>query len=130
MTSPAYAHHFSERNLPFGIASSKTHETPQAVTRIGNKVLFLRDLAADGLFSDVDGLPSSIFAAKTLNEFAALPRPIHGAVREAVQKAFKDGGIAAFSDRSIEDIADVIMHLPVQIGDFSGRILRLDRIGL
>lgn len=123
-SSPDYADHFTDRNIPFGIASSLAHACPQAATRIGNTVLYLHDVAVAGLFCNVPGLPGGLFAEPTLNTFAALPQAVHRAVREAIQSVLRTReGLASakFPPGSLEDIADVTMHLPVDIHDFSGR---------
>ena len=121
MASADYAHHFSSRNIPFGIASSSAHEKPQAVTRIENTVLFLDDLQRGGLLSRVSGLEDGVFAHPTLNKFASLSGSVHKGVREAVRNAFDKGGFGAFPLGSGEKLADVGMHLPVEVGDFVGR---------
>lgn len=121
MTSLEYASHFSDRNVPFGIASSRTHREPQAATRLGNSVLYLADLSHAGLFSAVEGLPDGVFERPTLNEFAALPKSVHNGVRGAIQHAFRAGGLDAFPRGSVEDVSTVTMHLPVQICDFAGK---------
>jgi fumarylacetoacetase len=122
MTSPDYAHHFSVCNVPFGIASSKAHPEPQAVTRLENFVIFLHDCHSDGLFSGIDGLPQDIFTHGTLNEFAALSKPIQQHVREAIQTIYQTGdtGLSNFPLSSLEDITQVEMHMPVTVGDFAG----------
>lgn len=120
MASADYAHHFSSVNIPFGIASSRAHGTPQPVTRIRNTVLFLHDLHLAGLFSKVKGLDDTVFLQPTLNGFAALPKPAHRGVRDAITDAFDKGGLDAFPREAREDIDHVSMHLPVQVGDFVG----------
>jgi fumarylacetoacetase len=126
MTSPDYAHHFSVHNVPFGIASSKAHPKPQAVTRLENSVIFLHDCHHNGFFSGIDGLPQDIFTHGALNEFAALPKPTQQHVREAVQATYRNGdaGLSKFPPPSLEDITQVEMHMPVTVGDFSGMKLR------
>lgn len=124
MTSPNYTNHFSDRNVPFGIASSPTHQKPQAVTRLGNFVLYLADLAAGGIFSSIEGLPDAIFTRQTLNDFAAVPKTVHNGVRGMIQRVFRADGINGFPKGSVEDVAMVTMHLPVQISDFAGMILQ------
>lgn len=120
MASADYAHHFSSRNIPFGIASPGTHGGPRAVTRIGNTVIFLHDLHIGGLFSKVDTLDDGIFLQPTLNGFAALPGSVHRGVRETIGHAFDQGGVDAFPKEAMADIRDVEMHLPVEVGDFVG----------
>ncbi|KAK1833043.1 hypothetical protein QBC39DRAFT_381083 [Podospora conica] len=119
MTPTGYAHHFSADNVPFGIASSTTHAKPQAVTRLGDDVIFLDSLASRGFFSGVDGLPAAIFQHATLNEFAKLPRAIHTAVRETIRSVFREGGIDAFGKDAVEPVESVTMSLPVHTGDFT-----------
>ena len=120
MTSTDYSHHFSSRNVPFGMASSSRHEQPRPATRIHNTVVFLDTLAATGLFDDVQGLPNAVFGRVTLNHFAALGRTPQNAVRRKIQDAFSGHGLDAFPTDSKEDVQAVTMHLPVAIGDFAG----------
>ncbi|KAK4149410.1 hypothetical protein C8A00DRAFT_18895 [Chaetomidium leptoderma] len=123
MTSPDYAHHFSARNVPFGIASSTTHPKPQAVTRLENWVIFLYDCHTSGLFEEIDGLPRDIFANDTLNELAALPKSIQNNVRKVISEQTNQNGaldISNFPQGSVEDLTEVQMHMPVRVGDFAG----------
>ena len=120
MATEDYAHHFSERNIPFGIASSVSHERPQAVTRIENTVVFLQELHSAGVFSGVTGLNDGAFLHPSLNTLAAHSRSVIRSVREAIIYAFEQGGLDAFPKESKADVADVQMHLPVEIGDFVG----------
>lgn len=123
MTSPDYARHFSVRNIPFGIASSARHPGPQAVTRLENTVIFLHECHATGLFDGIDGLPDGVFRNSTLNEFAALSKPVQKRVREAIQATYQrdNAGVTNFPESSVEDILQVQMHMPVSVGDFAGR---------
>lgn len=122
MTPPNYAHHFSLKNIPFGIASSKKHVTPQVVTRIENTVIFLNDLAQAGYFKEVNwtGVSDGVFAESTLNSFAALPKSITGAVRLIIQEVIGERGLASLPSESTEDVPTVTMHMPVEVRDFTG----------
>ncbi|SPQ25601.1 aa146949-21a9-4667-8181-d3948aef2746 [Thermothielavioides terrestris] len=120
MASPEYAHHFSDRNVPFGIASSKKHPEPRAVTRLGNSVIFLHDCLTSGLFEGINGLPGEVFANDTLNQFAALPKLVQRSVRQVIQDQYrKRGDVSSFPPGSVEDITEVQMHMPVSVGDFA-----------
>lgn len=55
-----FASHFSVRNIPFGIASSKAHPQQSAATRIEDTVIFLDELAKHNLLSS---LPASAIDA-------------------------------------------------------------------
>lgn len=116
MTSPlpGYASHFGLANIPFGIASSDLHATPQCVTRYEDSVIFLAELFHE--FSSIAHLPEDVFSSSTLNAFAALPKSTHQSVRECIQQLLKTSGIPS---SAIEAITAVRMHLPVGCGDFS-----------
>lgn len=109
-----FGSHFGIENIPFGIASSNKHTSPQAVTRFENKVIFLADLVQH--VSELQSLSSGIFSEPTLNTFAALGRPDHRLVRSAVQKLVKESNLP---EGSTEDISACKMHLPVSIADFT-----------
>lgn len=116
----SYAQHFSERNIPFGIASSDKHQELQVATRIGNNVFFLFDIASHGLFSGVPGLDTSILKNSTLNTLVASPKEVYIAIRETVQEIYVSKGVNGFPEGSYEDISATILHLPLNIGDFIG----------
>ncbi|OJK02184.1 hypothetical protein ASPACDRAFT_41003 [Aspergillus aculeatus ATCC 16872] len=114
MASSNYSDHFSIKNLPYGVASSPARAGPQCVTRLNNTVIFLDDLQRNGLFNSVIELPSGIFKSSTLNDFAALPKPIHTRVRHALQLVLQNG-VEELPTGSTADISEVQMHLPVTI---------------
>jgi fumarylacetoacetase len=51
--------HFSIKNIPFGIFSSKNNPTPRPATAIGDFVLDLSVLATEGAFSKIPGFDAS-----------------------------------------------------------------------
>lgn len=116
MTSPlpGYASHFGLANIPFGIASSRIHPSPQSVTRYEDNVIFLADLHE--ALADIASLPQDVFRLSTLNTLAALPKSTHQAVRKQIQHLIKTSSIPSIA---IETIAAVTMHLPVHCSDFS-----------
>lgn len=116
MSSPEYNDHFSITNIPFGVASSKSHPNPQCVTRLGNEVIFLVHIQRSGVFSSITGLPEGVFDSPSLNEYAALPKPIHREVRRVLQETLKRGLPAGFA----EDIGAVTLHLPIVVNGFTG----------
>ncbi|RKL25733.1 hypothetical protein BFJ68_g360 [Fusarium oxysporum] len=127
MAATDFAHHFTEKNIPFGIASSQSHKTPQAATRLGNAVIFLNDLVEE-LFKGVDGLPRGVLNEQTLNSFAALPKTVHQHVRKQIQQTYQQNGLDGFPSGSKEDINSVTMHLPVEIKDFADFSCSLDHV--
>ncbi|KAJ5114000.1 hypothetical protein N7456_002534 [Penicillium angulare] len=115
MTSPEYSSHFSLANIPFGVASSTSHPDPQCVTRLENTVIFLDVLHQSGGFAEVSGLPKDVFNKPTLNDYAALSKPLHREVRKVLQNALK----GQLPENSTEDIRDVTLHLPIAVGGFT-----------
>ena len=110
-----YASHFGINNIPYGIATSSKCPQLQCVTRIGNDVIFLAELAKKGVFESISTSLHDLFLQPTLNAFAAQSREVHTKVRAAIQDAYKDKSASSATD----DIANVKLHLPVQIGDFT-----------
>lgn len=110
-----YTSHFGLNNIPYGIASSPKHPEPQHATRIHDDIIFLADLAVNEVFKAVEAPLLSIFRESTLNTFAALSKDIHSQVRSIIQSAYQD----ASQKSQFENVADVILHLPLQIGDFT-----------
>lgn len=51
--------HFSIKNIPFGIFSSKNNPTPRPATAIGDFVLDLSVLAKEGAFGKIPGFDAS-----------------------------------------------------------------------
>jgi len=113
--SQSYASHFGINNIPYGIAHSSKRSSPQVVTRIGDQVLFLAELSKFEPFEDIRQPLAEIFAERTLNSFATLPKDAQTQLRAAIQAAYKAG----LHESCSEDIKNVTMHLPVQIGDFT-----------
>jgi fumarylacetoacetase len=132
--SGTYEHHFSERNIPFGIASSAFHTRPQAVTRLANSVVFLSDCQAAGLFDSVAALPKDVFSEPTLNTFASLQTTVRSQVRDVLQRTFQESNGQLESSKlpagSYEAVDKVTLHMPVAVSDFVGQCLRLSGIAL
>ena len=111
----AYGSHFGIDNIPYGIASSSKRSQLQAATRIGDDVIFLAELATHEPFKAISPDLAALFSQPTLNAFASQPAQIHSAVRAAIQGAHRNNLHTSAS----ENIRDVVLHLPVAIGDFT-----------
>ncbi|KAJ5550065.1 hypothetical protein N7535_001992 [Penicillium sp. DV-2018c] len=119
---------FSLANIPFGIISSKSASKVGAIA-IGDHVLDLSAFGSLGGFSHLSEFQQyiGVFNQPTLNEFAALGRPVHRQVREYLQDIFradtkfpqvlKDN--AALRDAALLPRSEVTNHLPMQIGDYT-----------
>ncbi|OAL56793.1 hypothetical protein IQ07DRAFT_18452 [Pyrenochaeta sp. DS3sAY3a] len=111
----SYTSHFGINNIPYGIASSSTRPEPQHVTRIGDAVIFLAELADLEPFTAITAPLSTIFRNSTLNTFAALSKDIQNQVRSAIRQTYEKN----LHQTKSENIDAVTLHLPVQIGDFT-----------
>jgi hypothetical protein len=124
--SNKYTHHFSDRNIPFGIGTSATHHQPQAVTRLGDSIIFLGDCQSAGLFDGISGLTKDVLSQTTLNAFAALGIAVRRQVRDALQTIFqekKDSSLETWGlpTGSWEMVGEVVMHMPFMVCDFVGQ---------
>lgn len=121
--------HFSIANIPFGIITTKIDEEPHAAIAIGDYALDLKAFAAGDGFSACNGIHQhlAVFSVPTLNVFAELGHPIHRTVRRYLQHVFANDTpwphILKTNDElrsaALFSQADVRMHLPMQIGDYT-----------
>jgi fumarylacetoacetase len=121
--------HFGLSNIPFGIITTPAYPSPHPAIAIGAQALDLHIFTLSGGFTALPDFTSShVFTShSTLNEFAALGRPAHRLVREYLQsvlaentphpEVLKDN--AALQKSCLFALADVTMHLPLQIGDYT-----------
>lgn len=122
---------FSLQNIPFGIISRQGGESSRKVPAIaiGDHALDLSLFAENNGFS---GLPSfaehkQVFTLPTLNDFAALGRPVHRQVRQYLQKVLSAGGPFAdvleknqsLREKCLVPLSKVQSHLPMAIGDYT-----------
>jgi fumarylacetoacetase len=130
--------HFSLANIPFGIITTASNPRPRIATAIGDHAfdLFAFFFLNDYTSSEPDTLDADaatarahfdIFSSPTLNTFAALGRPVTSAVRRHIQKLFAldtpFGALLRDNDavrrKTLIPLADVTMHLPFAIGDYT-----------
>lgn len=119
---------FSLANIPFGIISTQTASKVPAIA-IGDHALNLSAFASFGGFSHLPAIQQhlAVFKQPTLNDFAALGRPVHREVREYIQNIFradttlpevlKDN--ASLQEAALLPLAQVTNHVPMQIGDYT-----------
>src|SRR5688572_20513201 len=109
---------FSIHNIPFGIASIGGGKN-FACTRIGDQVLNLSALAATGFFKGtIEDV--SVFDQPTLNDFIRLGKTVTNEVRSSLQDTLADEGSLLKNQALLfTPITDVVMHLPVSIGDYT-----------
>lgn len=106
---------FSIYNLPFGIFSKKKGKTRAGIA-IGNQIVDLAALAEAEL---IDVSPF-IFRQSTLNDFIALGKKVTNKVRLDVQRLLVEADSPLQKKQEILILqADVQMHLPIHIGDYT-----------
>ncbi|KAK1593406.1 fumarylacetoacetase [Colletotrichum navitas] len=121
--------HFSLANIPFGIISSKSDPTHRPAVAIGDHALDLKAFANAGGFHALPSIHKhiSVFSSPTLNEFAALGRPLHRQVRTYLQSVLSDSTTHAgllkdnadLRQAAILPFSEVRNHLPMAIGDYT-----------
>ncbi len=112
---------FSIHNLPYGIFSETTEGKRRAGVAIGEQVLDLSVLEAEGLLSSDGG---SYFNQPTLNAFIDSGRDNWTKARTTIQMLLSNdnGTLRDNTDLQAKALfkqADVTMHLPVQVPGFT-----------
>lgn len=112
---------FSIHNLPYGIFSETTEGKRRAGVAIGEHVLDLAVLEAEGLLS-LDG--GKYFDQPTLNAFIDSGRDNWTKARKTIQTLLSSEGDALRDNQDLQKKAlfkqaDVTMHLPVQVPGFT-----------
>lgn len=116
---------FSLHNLPYGVFST-TQSGPRIGVAIGDSVLDLKVLAQEQVFGDLQ-FDTTTLEEPTLNAYASLGRESHRKVRQLLQDLLREdtklGTVirdnVALRQRAIISQNDVIMHLPMAIGDYT-----------
>jgi fumarylacetoacetase len=116
--------HFPIQNLPYGVFSPKDGGRPRAGAAIGDWVLDLKVLEEAGLFDGTAASREKVFSRPGLNDFMALGRPAWQEARAAIQELLHSDNPRLRDDlelrgRAMSPMAEVEMHLPAQIGDYT-----------
>ncbi|GAB5534040.1 MAG: fumarylacetoacetase [Rubricoccaceae bacterium] len=115
---------FGLHNLPYGVFS-RAGESPCVGVRLGDQVVDLASLEAAGILDIGDPDDGPVFDRPALNAFMALGKPVWDRVRTRLQDVLSaDGddalrGDAELADEALLPLADVTMHLPAEIGDYT-----------
>jgi fumarylacetoacetase len=104
--------HFPLQNLPYGVFSPKAGGAPRVGSRIGDFVL---DLAA---CESILPVPKGTFSQSSINAFMALGRPVWKETR-AVLQGLLSGEDNNLPEKSLFSMDEVVLHLPVEIGDYT-----------
>ena len=116
--------HFSIRNLPYGVFSPKAGGEPRVGTAIGDYVLDLSVLDDEGIFDRTLLGKDKVFSQPNLNAFMNKGHGIWKEVRLTLLNIL-DETCSVLQDNNalmnsvLYKMSDVIMHLPVEIGDYT-----------
>ena len=103
---------FDVDNLPYGVFSSGGEE-PRVGVRIGDLVLDLAPVAASEML-DVH----HVFEEASLNALMAEGRQVRESVRRWITGLLSDETERELVEPNLVPVADVTMHLPVEVGDY------------
>ena len=111
--------HFPIQNLPYGIFSASTDERPRVGVAIGEYVLDLAILEQTGYLKT-----TNIFNQSSLNHFMSLGRATWKEIRATLQHLLAAETATlrddfALRQQALHPMAEVIMHLPADIGDYT-----------
>ena len=113
---------FPIQNIPFGVFKTSKTSDGKVGTRIGDKVLDLSLLGELG-FLDSLGIDISVFYEDKLNAFIELGKETTRAVRNRISELLSLENLELQKSELKKDlfhsVEDVIMLLPVQIGDYT-----------
>ena len=109
---------FTINNIPFGIFSTSSGK-PRVGIAIGNQVLDLVLVNKLGVFDQLK-IEDGVFENKYLNSFIELGKKKTSKIRGLIQKELT---LEQSVLRNVDDVflpqSEVIMHLPVDIGDYT-----------
>ena len=112
---------FPIENLPFGAFSGGGSFDRRIGVAIGTAVLDLAAAERAGLLRDVDGLAPGVFNEPVLNRYLDLGRPVWSSVRSRLHELLgRDADEEARRQVApcLVALADVELHLPVEVGDY------------
>ncbi|AFM04979.1 fumarylacetoacetate hydrolase [Bernardetia litoralis DSM 6794] len=110
---------FPIQNLPFGIFSTDNAQDARVGIRIGDFVLDMSQLSELNFLGDLN-FDHSVFYENILNPFIELGQTNWRATREKVSELLQVGSdLEQQKDSVLFPVANVTMHLPVKVGDYT-----------
>ncbi|MFD1817776.1 fumarylacetoacetate hydrolase [Pseudarcicella hirudinis] len=109
---------FSIYNLPYGVFSTNQHADSRVGVALGEYIIDLWKLSP--LLEEIH-FDRAVFLKAELNDFIALGKSIHTAVRQRITDIFttEDTEIQNIAKKTLIKQSEVVMHLPVKIGDYT-----------
>ncbi len=116
--------HFPIQNLPFGVCERPDEDGPRVCTIVGDQVIDLAVLDAEGLLDLPEVAGQVVFRQPSLNAFMALGRPAWRAVRTRLSQLLDVETLTLQSDKALmarvlAPLHRVKLRLPVEIGDYT-----------
>lgn len=116
--------HFPIQNLPYGVFAPKSGGEPRVGTAIGDYVLDLSVLEEQGIFENTMLDKTKVFSSSNLNEFMSMDRIVWKQVRAVLQTILGESDPTLKENKALLEsvlykMNDVIMHMPVEIGDYT-----------
>jgi len=116
--------HFPIQNLPYGVFRPLMMGVPRIGVAIGDYILDLSVLDAEGYFDGTDVEGKGVFEQASLNEFMALGTKAWRDVRGRIQQLLHEDESILRDNYALRDIAlipqkNVKMLMPAQIGDYT-----------
>mmetsp|Transcript_29086 Transcript_29086/g.28788 ORF Transcript_29086/g.28788 Transcript_29086/m.28788 type:complete len:425 (-) Transcript_29086:27-1301(-) len=114
--------HFPLANIPFGTGFSTHNPNPRCVSRIGDFVVDLAALEAEGLFQELSN--THFFSNPTLNSFMSEDKALWRAYRSKIQSLFAAENPLIRDNEQLKakiliPISEFTNTLPVNIGDYT-----------
>ncbi len=116
--------HFPIQNLPYGVCKHESSGEIFICTAIGDYVVNLKELEADGVFDgpELDG--KRVFDERSLNKFMALGNKAWSEARATISNLLSADEPSLRDNESLRNeviipMSEVEMMLPVQIGDYT-----------
>lgn len=110
---------FPIQNLPFGIFSRNVGGLRHAGIAIGDYILDVTVARNEGLFSGLAEEAAEACSGETLNRLLRLGRFHWAEIRKQVSTLLSDQSQQSRVERCLVPMADVTMHVPVAIGDYT-----------
>jgi fumarylacetoacetase len=116
--------HFPIQNLPFGVCEGPDGHAPRVCTIVGDQVVDLAVLEAEGLFDGPELAGRGVFGQASLNAFMALGRPAWREARARLSHLLDVETLTVQENkdlcaRALLPLATVKPRLPVEIGDYT-----------
>ncbi len=114
---------FSIQNLPFGVFSTNSDQTPRIGVAIGDQILDCYYLSEHGRL-DTGGLGARVFQTKTLNRFLSMGPTAWKSARSSISGLLSSSNPILRDDATLRGACLVPaqtakLHLPLAIGDYT-----------